>query len=143
MSSPNAWGSLRERGGGDGHLFWVMLGVGLNSSMDPDSDSSCWGLVLWEEVRLLVGLSGGGGGWSWVESGVGAWTGLAVGVGLNSKGEGLWLTDSILLIRGMHGVTESASLNWLFGVSCMLLMLSSCVWGGSDSISGDVIGSSV
>ena len=39
-------------------------------------------------------------------------------MGLNSKGEGLWLTDSI---RGMHGVTESASLNWLFGVSCMLL----------------------
>ena len=37
-----------------------MLGVGLNSSMDPDRDSSCWGLVLWEEVRLLVGLSGGG-----------------------------------------------------------------------------------
>ena len=77
------------------------------------------------------------------ESGVGAWTGLAVGVELNSKGEGLWLTDSILLMRGMHGVTESTSLNWLFGVSCMLLMLSSCIWGGSDSISGDVIGSSV
>ena len=64
-------------------------------------------------------------------------------MGLNSKGEGLWLTDSILLIRGMHGVTESTSLNWLFGVSCMLLMLSSCVLGGSDSISGDAIGSSV
>ena len=46
-------------------------------------------------------------------------------------------------IRGMHEVTESTSLNWLFGVSCMLLLLSSCVWGGSDSISGDVIGSSV
>ena len=64
MSSPNAWGSLRERGEGDGHLFWIMLGVGLNSSMDPDRGSSCWGLVLWEEVRLLVGLiEGGGGGW--------------------------------------------------------------------------------
>ena len=64
MSSSNALGSLRERGGGDGHLFWIMLlvGVGLNSSTDPDRDSSCWGLVLWEEVRLLVGLSGGGGG---------------------------------------------------------------------------------
>ena len=49
----------------------------------------------------------------------------------------------LLLIRGMHGVTESTSLNWLFGVSCMLLMLSSCVWGSSDSISGDVIGPSV
>ena len=27
--------------GGDGHLIWIMLGVGLNSSMDPDRDSSC------------------------------------------------------------------------------------------------------
>ena len=54
-------------------------------------------------------------------------------MGLKSKGEGLWLTDSILLIRDMHGVTESTSLNWLFGVSCMLLMLSYCIWGGSDS----------
>ena len=61
MSSPNAWGSLRERGGGgDGHLFWIMLGVGLNNLMDPDRDSACWGLALWEEVRLLVGLSEGG-----------------------------------------------------------------------------------
>ena len=67
--------------------------------------------MLWEEVRLLVGLRGGGGGWSWVESRVGGWAGLAVGVGLNSKGEGLWLTDSILLIRGMYGVTESTSLS--------------------------------
>ena len=58
---------MRERGGGggDGHLFWIMLGVGLNSSMDSDWDSSCWGLVLWKEVGLLVGLSGGGGGWYW------------------------------------------------------------------------------
>ena len=148
MSFPNAWGLLRERegGGGDGHLFWIvpLMGVGLNSSGDPGRGSSCWGLVLSKEVGLLVGLSGGGGGWFWGESGVGAWTGLEVGVGLNSKGEELWLTDSILLIRGMHGVTESTSLNWLFGVSCMLLMLSSCVWGGgSDSISGDVIGPSV
>ena len=104
-----------------------MLEVGLNSSMNPDRNSSCWGLVLW----------------FWWESGVGAWTWLAVGVGLNSKGKGLWLTDSILLIRGMHGATESTSLNWLFSVSRMLLMLSSCVWGGSESISRDVIGSSV
>ena len=29
----------------------------------------------------------GGGGWTWGESGVGAWAGLVVGVGLNSKGE--------------------------------------------------------
>ena len=99
-------------GGGDGHLFWIMLEVGLNSSTDPDRDSSCWGLVLWEEVRLLVRLSGGGGAGPGVESGVGAWVGLVVGVGLNSKGEGLRLTDSILLIRGMHGVTESTSRNW-------------------------------
>ena len=92
----------------------------------------------------MVGLSEGGGGWFWGKSGVGAWTGLVVGVGLNSRGEGLWLTGSILLIRGMHRVTESTSLNWLFGVSCILLMLSSYVWGGGpDSVSGDVIGSSI
>ena len=52
--------------------------------MDPDGDSSCWGLRLLEEVRLLVGLNGGGGGWTWGESGVGAWAGLAVGVWTNS-----------------------------------------------------------
>ena len=38
MSSPNAWGSLREKGGGgcDGHLFRdvLLVGVGLNSSGD-------------------------------------------------------------------------------------------------------------
>ena len=68
-----------------------------------------------------MGLSGGGGGWTWGESGVGAWAGLAVGVGLNIKGEGLGLTDSMLLIRGMHGVTESTSRNWqcsVFLVCC-------------------------
>ena len=57
------WGSLRGGGGrGDGHLSWIMLlvGIGLNSSGDPDK-TSCWELVLREEVRLLVGLSGGGG----------------------------------------------------------------------------------
>ena len=37
-----------------------------------------------------MGLSGGGGGWFWGQSGVGARTGLAVGLELNSKGEGLW-----------------------------------------------------
>ena len=62
-----------------------------------------------------------------------------VGVGLNSKGEGLRLTNPILPIWGMHGVTKSTSRNWLFSV----LMLSSCIWGVSDSISGDVIGSLV
>ena len=63
VPSPNAWGLLREGGGGgDGHLFWIVLlaGVGLNSSGDPGWVSSCWDLVLWKEVRLLVGLSGGG-----------------------------------------------------------------------------------
>ena len=44
--------------------------------------------MLQKEVRLLVGLSGGGGGWFWGESGVGAWTGLEVGVRLNSRGKG-------------------------------------------------------
>ena len=119
-----------------------MLGVELNSSMDPDRDFSCLGLMLQKEVRLLVGLSGS----MWLvlgESGVGTWTGLEVGVRLNSKGEGLWLIDSKLLIWGMHGVTESTSLNWLFGVSCMLLMLSSCVQGGLCSISSDLINSSI
>ena len=60
-------GDLSRRGGegGDGHLFWIMMEVGLNSSRDPDRDSSCWELVFQKEVRLLVGLSGGGGGWFW------------------------------------------------------------------------------
>ena len=66
MSSSNAWGLLRERwgeGGCDGHLFWILLlvGVRLNSSGDPDKASSCWEPVLPKEVRLLVGLSGVGG----------------------------------------------------------------------------------
>ena len=43
-----------------------VVGVGLNSLE----------LLLQEEVRLVVGLSGGGGGWSWGESQVGAWAGL-------------------------------------------------------------------
>ena len=33
----------------------------------------------------------------------------------------------------LYGVTERTNLNWLFGVSCMVLILSSCVGGGSDS----------
>ena len=48
-----------------------------------------------------------------------------VGVGLNSWGEGLWLKDSKLLVQGMHGVTERNSLNWLFSVSCTVLILPS------------------
>ena len=84
---------------------------------------------------------GEGSGWSLGESGVG--TKVRLDVWLNSRGEVLSLTDSKLLIRGTQGVTERTSLNWLFGVSWMLLMLSSCVWGYSDSISGEVISSSM
>ena len=62
-----------------------------------------------------------------------------MGVGLNSRGEGLSVR-LILFVRGMQGVTERNSLNWLFGVSCTVLTLSSCVRGGSDNISGEVIG---
>ena len=61
-------------------------------------------------------------------------------MGLNSGGEGLRLTDFKLSLRGMQGVTERNSLNWLFGVSCTVFRLSSCVWGGSDSGSGELIG---
>ena len=45
--SSDTWGSLRE-GGGDGHLFSVMLrvGVGLNSTGDSGEASSCWELLL-------------------------------------------------------------------------------------------------
>ena len=48
---------------GVGHLSRIMLlvGVGLNILGELDETSSCWELiVLWEEVKLLVGLSGGG-----------------------------------------------------------------------------------
>ena len=37
-------------------------------------------------------------------------------------------------IRGMQGVTDRNSLNWLFGVSCIVFTLSSCVSWGSGSI---------
>ena len=49
---------------GVGHMPRIMLlvGVGLNSLGELDETASCWELiVLWEEVKLLVGLSGGGG----------------------------------------------------------------------------------
>lgn len=62
-------------------------------------------------------------------------------MGLNRRGEGLQLIYSKLLAQGMHGVTERNSLNLLFGVSSIMLVLSSCVRGGSDSNSGKVIGS--
>ena len=85
-------------------------------------------------------LGGGSWSWSWGELGLGTWAGP--GVGLNSRGEGLrlWLIYSKLFVWGMQGVTERNSLNPLFGVSCTVLTLSSCVWRGSDSISGKVIG---
>ena len=60
---------------------------------------------------------------------IGTWGGLEAGVGLNSGGEGLRLTDFKLSLRGMQGVTERNSLNWLFGVSRMVFGLSSCIWG--------------
>ena len=56
-------------------------------SLLPKIESLLGAIVLRKEVRLLVGLSGWGGGWSWGDQ---TWTGLEVGVGLNSKGEGLW-----------------------------------------------------
>ena len=62
-------------------------------------------------------------------------------MGLNSWGEELWLLYSKLLVWGMHGVTNRASLNWLFGVSCTGLVLSSSVGGDSDRICGEVIAS--
>ena len=56
MQSPNTWGSLRggRGGGGEGHLSLneLFVGVGLNSSR----------LLLKEEVRLVVGFCGEGGG---------------------------------------------------------------------------------
>ena len=121
----------------------LLVGVGLKSSGDPGRDFSCWELLL---QGLLVGLGRGGDGWSWGELGVGVGVGacgrVGLGVGLNSWGEELWLVYSKLLVRGMHGVTDRASLNWLHGVSCTVLVLSSGVGGGSDRISGEVIGSS-
>ena len=89
------------------------------------------GGVRWEGTWLVLGgVRGRGMQWG------------GVGGGLNSWGEELWLYSK-LLVRGMHGVTDRASLNWLFGVSCTVLVLSSGVGGGSDRISGEMIGSSV
>ena len=54
----------------------------------------------------------GGGGIRGME--VGTWVGLVMG--LNSRGEGVWIKDSKLLVGGMHSVNGRTSLNWLFGV---------------------------
>ena len=51
----------------------------MNWSGDLDMGSSYWDLMLLDEIRLLVGLRGGGSGWS---SGVGTWVRLEVGVRL-------------------------------------------------------------
>ena len=93
-----------DEGGGGGVMATCSdCRDGLNSSGDP---LSCWELVLGKGVRLLEGLSGVGGGG---ESGVGTWTGL--GMGLNNKGEGLWLIESKLLVWGLHSITKRTSLN--------------------------------
>ena len=84
-----------EGGGDEGHDM-PFVGVGLNSS----------GLLLQEEVvRLVVGFSGGGGGWFWGRSPVGVWAGLELCVGLQ-------LTDLKLLVRGMQGLNNSGLLLW-------------------------------
>ena len=54
-------------------------------------------------------------------------------------GEGLQIADFSPSIRGMQGITDRNSLNWLFGVSCIVFTLSSCVSWGSDSVSREVI----
>ena len=77
-------------------------------------------------------LVGERGGWFLGESGVG--TKVRLDVGLNSRGEVLSLTDSKLLIRGIQGVTERTSLNWLFGVSWVVVMLHP-VSGGAPTVS--------
>ena len=66
-------------------------------------------------------LVGEGGGWSLGESGVG--TKVRLEVELNSRGEILSLTEYKLLSQGIQSVIERTSLNWLFGVSWIVLIL--------------------
>ena len=56
-------------------------------------------------------------------------------VELNNRGERLLLTDYKLHVQGMPGVTKRTSLNWLFGVSWIMLILSSYISGCFNSIS--------
>ena len=61
-------------------------------------------------VRQTLDLKWGGGGWFWASGWCGAKEGLSV--------------------LGIQGNTDSNSLKWLFGVSCIVLVLSSCIcWG--------------
>ena len=59
------------------------------------------------------------------ESGVGAWAGLKVVVGLNSTGEGLWLKHSKLLVWGMPSITREEPS--LLEYSCLLQMEYLCL----------------
>ena len=80
----------------------------------------------------------GGGGWSWGEvRGRGMWWAWGVGGATQFRGR------AMVIILFVRGVTERISLNLLFSVSCTALKLSSCVGGGSDSISGEATGSSM
>ena len=52
MSSPNTWGLLEEEKG-----RWPLV-YAICEGRDSLGDL-CWGLLLWEDVRLVVKLSGG------------------------------------------------------------------------------------
>ena len=80
-------------------------------------------------------LSGRVDDWFW---------GQSLGGGLNSGGGwgggGATVTDFTLFIRGIQDITKRNSLDWLFGVFYTVFTLSSCIWGGSDGVSMEVIG---
>ena len=40
------------------------------------------------------------------------WAGLVVGVELNNREVGQWLTDFKLLVCSVHSISERISLNW-------------------------------
>ena len=59
-----------------------------------------------------------------VGSGGSEGTGLEVGVGVNSKGEELWLTDSILLTRGYREYQPKLAVRCLlYAVDAVILRL--------------------